>query len=47
MILQGIVKGKRRSREKKRWEDNIKEWTGMDFDSSQRGQRKAGQDVKG
>ena len=30
-ILQGIVKGKRRGRQKKRWEDNIKEWTGKDF----------------
>ena len=28
--LQGTVKGKRkRGRQKKRWEDNIKEWTGM------------------
>ena len=36
-ILQGIVKGKRkRGRQKKRWEDNIKEWTGMDFASSTR-----------
>ena len=34
-ILQGAVKGKRkRGRQKKRWEDNIKEWTGMDFASS-------------
>ncbi|MEW8548558.1 MAG: hypothetical protein AB2693_34080, partial [Candidatus Thiodiazotropha sp.] len=34
-ILQGTVKGKRRrGRQKKRWEDNIKEWTGMDFASS-------------
>ena len=33
-ILQGTVKGKRkRGRQKKRWEDNIKEWTGMDFAS--------------
>ena len=33
-ILQGTVKGKRkRGRQNKRWEDNIKEWTGMDFDS--------------
>ena len=31
-ILQGTVKGKR----KKRWEDNIEEWTGMDFASSTR-----------
>ena len=31
-ILQGTVKG----RQKKRWEDNIKEWTGMDFASSTR-----------
>ena len=36
-ILQGTVKGHRkRSRQKKRWEDNIKEWTGMDFVSSSR-----------
>ena len=35
--LQGTVKGKRkRERQKKRWEDNIKEWTGMDFASSTR-----------
>ena len=36
-ILQGTVKGKRkRGRLKKRWDDNIKEWTGMDFASSAR-----------
>ena len=36
-ILQGTEKGKRkRGRQKKRWEDNIKEWTGMDFVSSTR-----------
>ena len=36
-ILQGTVKGTRkRGRQKKRWEDNIKEWTGMDFASSTR-----------
>ena len=36
-ILQGTVKGKRkRGRQKKRWEDNIKEGTGMDFASSTR-----------
>ena len=46
-ILQGTVKGKRkRGRQKKRWEDNIKEWTGMDFASSTR-QLKTGQDGKG
>ena len=34
-ILQGTVKGKRkRGRQKKRLEDIIKEWTGMDFASS-------------
>ena len=34
-ILQGTVKGKRkRGRQKKRLEDNIKEWTEMDFSSS-------------
>ena len=36
-ILQGTVQGKRkRDRQMKRWEDNIKEWTGMDFASSTR-----------
>ena len=36
-ILQGTVKGKRkRGRQKKRLEDNIQEWTGMDFASSTR-----------
>ena len=36
-ILQGTVKGKRRrGRQKMRWKDNIKEWTGMDFTSSSR-----------
>ena len=36
-ILHGTVKGKRkRGRQKKRWEGNIKEWTGMDIASSTR-----------
>ena len=36
-ILQGTVKGERkRGRQKNRWEDNIKGWTGMDFASSTR-----------
>ena len=36
-ILQGTVKGARkRGRQKKRWEDNIKEWTGMGFGESLR-----------
>ena len=36
-ILQGTMNGKRRGgRQKKRWEDNIKEWTLMDFASSTR-----------
>ena len=36
-ILQGIVKGaRRRGRQKKRWEDSIKEWTGMGFGDSLR-----------
>ena len=30
-ILQWTVKGKRRGRHKKRREDNIKEWTGVEF----------------
>ena len=36
-ILRTTVKGTRkRGRQKKLWEDNIKEWTGMDFASSTR-----------
>ena len=36
-ILQGTMKGGRRQgREKKRWEDNIREWTGLEFTKSQR-----------
>ena len=36
-ILQGTVKGgRRRGRQRKRWEDNIKEWTGLSFVESQR-----------
>ena len=34
-ILQGTVNGKRRrGRQKRRWEVNIKKWTGLDFASS-------------
>ena len=36
-ILQGIVKrGRRQGRQRKRWADNIREWTGLDFGRSQR-----------
>ena len=36
-ILQGTVKGGRRQvRQRKRWEDNIREWTGPNFSKSQR-----------
>ena len=36
-ILQGTVKGGRRQgRQRKRWEDNIREWTGLKFGKSQR-----------
>ena len=37
-ILQGTVKGegRRQGRQKKRWEDNIREWTGLEFGRSQR-----------
>ena len=35
-ILQGIVKGGRRQgRQRKRWQDNIREWTGLEFGKSQ------------
>ena len=36
-ILQGTVKGGRRQgRQRKRWEDNIREWAGLEFGKSQR-----------
>ena len=36
-ILQGTVKGGRRQgRQRKRQEDNIREWTGLEFAKSQR-----------
>ena len=36
-ILQGTVKGGRRQgRQRKRWEDNIREWRGLEFGRSQR-----------
>ena len=35
-ILQGTVKGGRRQgKQRKRWEDNIREWTGLEFAKSQ------------
>ena len=42
-ILQGTVKGARRRGRQKRWEDNIKEWTGMGFGDSLR----AAEDMEG
>ena len=36
-ILQGTVKGERRQgRQRKRWEDNIRKWTRLEFAKSQR-----------
>ena len=36
-ILQGTMEGGRRQgRQRKRWEDNIREWTGLEFGKSQR-----------
>ena len=36
-ILQGKMKGGRgQGRQRKRWEDNIREWTGLKFGKSQR-----------
>ena len=36
-ILQGTVKGgRRRGRQRKKWEDNIREWTDLEFAKSQR-----------
>ena len=37
IVLEGIVKGGRRQgRQRKRWEDNIREWTGLEFAKSKR-----------
>ena len=36
-FFQGTVKGGRRQgRQRKRWEDNIREWAGLEFSNSQR-----------
>ena len=36
-ILHGSVKkGRRRGRQRKKWEDNIREWKGLEFGKSQR-----------
>ena len=36
-ILQGTVKGGRRQgRQRKRWEDSVRKWTGLEFVESQR-----------
>ena len=36
-ILQGTVKrGRRQGRQRKRWEGNIREWTGLEFAKPQR-----------
>ena len=36
-ILQDTVRGgKRQGRQRKKWEDNIREWTGLEFGKSQR-----------
>ena len=36
-ILQGTVKGRRRQGgQRKRWDDNIREWTGLEFGKFQR-----------
>ena len=41
-ILQGTVKGGRRQgRQRKRWEDNIREWTGLELSKSQRAVEKS------
>ena len=40
-ILQGTAEGgRKRGRQRKRWEDNIKEWTGLELAKSQRAEGK-------
>ena len=42
-ILQGTVKeGRRHGRQRKRWEDNIREWTRLEFAKSQRSVKNGG-----
>ena len=42
-ILQGTVKwGRRQGRQRKRWEHNIREWTGLEFAKSQRAVENSG-----
>ena len=36
ILLRHNKKGRRQGRQKKRWEDNIREWTGLEFAKSQR-----------
>ena len=33
---KALLKGRKQGGQKKRWEDNIKEWTGLDFAKLQR-----------
>ena len=35
-------RGRRRGRKRKRWEDNIREWTGLEFGRSQRAVKNGG-----
>ena len=42
-ILQGTVKeGRRHGKQRKRWEDNIRKWTGLEFARSQRAVKNRG-----
>ena len=46
-ILQGTVKeGRRQGGQRKRWEDNIKEWTGLEFGNVPEGSREQGKTEK-
>ena len=43
-ILQGTVnEGRRQGRQRKRWEDNIRKWTGLEFTKSKRAVEDGGQ----
>ena len=44
--LQGTVKGGRRQgRQRKRWEANIREWTGLEFGKSKRAVEETGCEI--
>ena len=40
--MQGTVKGESQGRQRKMWEDNVREWTGLEFAKSTEGSGEQG-----